>query len=156
MSPVTKSALRWSLTALAAIALLTVVTAGWSRLWSWLPWSAESRADLAEARASGAEDNALARAAESRGNAELVVRVEAAGVIRQRAEAATASAVTQALGATDATEPLDADRADRLRGHDRQLCDISPAVCTPAAAGNAVGGGDALPTSHLAAHADPG
>ena len=49
-------------------------------------------------------------------------------------EAATAESITQARSAFDATDPLAADRAARLRDHDRRLCNIAPAGC-PAAPG---------------------
>jgi len=41
----------------------------------------------------------------------------------------TAAAITDARSAADADTPLDNARADRLRAHDRSLCDASPGLC---------------------------
>jgi hypothetical protein len=46
----------------------------------------------------------------------------------------TSRAETEARSAPDADTPLDPARADRLRAHDRGLCNASPSVCAPAPA----------------------
>lgn len=121
----------------AGVALLLAVAAiawGWNNFWAWLPWSGEARLNRAEARAGRAESDASARRLETQGNADQVRRTEAYGDIRVRVEAATAESLIQARSAPDATDPLAADRAARLRDHDRRLCDLAPASC-PAATG---------------------
>lgn len=114
---------------IAAIAGLSLVSALWSGLWSWLPWSEASQLDRAETRADTAESEADARGLEAQGNAEQVTRTEAYGDIRIRVEGVTASAVTEARSAPDAETPLDPDRGARLRDHDRSLCQLAPASC---------------------------
>ncbi len=132
MSPTMKTALRWSLMALAAVILLTVVTTGWGRLWSWVPWSTASRAERAETRADTAESDAAARGIESTARGEQIERIEAAGQIRIQVEAVTAAAIAQARGAEDAETPLEPARAGRLRDADRQLCELAPGSCAAA------------------------
>lgn len=53
-------------------------------------------------------------------------RTEADDDIKILVEGVSALAVIEARNAPDATEPLSAERAARLRGHDRQLCVIAP------------------------------
>lgn len=124
--------LGWLIAGIALLMAIALFAWGWNNLWAWLPWSAEARLDRAEARADHAESNALARGLEAQGNAEQVRRTEAYGDIRVRVESATAESITQARSAPDATDPLAADRAARLRDHDRRLCDIAPAGCPTA------------------------
>lgn len=127
--------LGWLIAGIALLMAIALIAWGWNNLWAWLPWSAEARLDRAEVRADRAESDASARGLEAQGNAAQVRRTEAYGDIRVRVEAATAQSITQARSAPDATEPLAADRAARLRDHDRRLCDIAPAGCpaTPGA-----------------------
>lgn len=127
------SPLRWLATAVALVVALALIAGIWNGLWSWLPWSAEARADRAEVRADTAESDATARGLESQGNAEQVARTKAYGDIRIRVAAETAQALHQAQEAPDANDPLSDERADRLRDHDRRLCDIAPGACAAAA-----------------------
>lgn len=124
--------LGWLVAGVALLIAIGFIVWSWNNMWSWLPWSDERQLERAEARADTAESDAAARRLESQGNAEQVVRTEAHGDLRIRVEAATTEAVTQARSAPDATDPLPADRAARLRDHDRQLCDLAPGAC-PAA-----------------------
>lgn len=129
----TLTPLGWLIAGIALLMAIALIAWGWNNLWSWLPWSAEARLDRAEARADRAESDASARGLEAQGNAEQVRRTEAYGDIKIRVEGVTASAVTEARSAPDATEPLSGERAARLRDHDRQLCVIAPASCPTAA-----------------------
>ena len=130
----TLTPLGWLIAGIALLMAIALIAWGWNNLWAWLPWSAEARLHRAEARVDRAESDASARGLEAQGNAEQVRRTEAYGDIRVRVEAATAESITQARSAPDATNPIAADRAARLRDHDRRLCDIAPAGC-PAAPG---------------------
>ncbi|NBB64671.1 hypothetical protein GVN18_36045 [Pseudomonas sp. ODNR1LW] len=126
----------WLAAALAVVIVLALAAATWNRLWSWLPFSAEAQLDDAKTELATTRSDATARGLEAQGNAEQVARTEAYGDIRIRVEAETARSIIQAQEAPDATTPLSAERADRLRDHDRRLCDLSPRSC-PAAAPDA-------------------
>lgn len=124
--------LGWLIAGIALLMAVGLLAWGWNNLWSWLPWSDEARLDRAERRADYAESDGAARGLEAAGNAAQVARTEAYGDIKIRVEGVTASAVTEARSAPDATEPLSSERAARLRDHDRQLCVIAPASCPTA------------------------
>lgn len=91
-----------------------------------------------EREAKTAQSEALARSLESEGQAEQITRIESAGRLTIDVNTITAEAVTEARNATDANEPLEAGRLDRLRQFDNRLCDLRPAACRPTldAAGN--------------------
>lgn len=123
----------WLLVAIIAVVLFVVLANGLG--FRWDPFNlAGRRAERAENRAVAAEDNAAARTLESEGQAAQLQRVET--VHRQIIEVqnVTADAVTAARSAPDAETPLDPARADRLRGHDRELCGLAPALGGCAAA----------------------
>lgn len=129
--------LGWLLALIAVVVVFSVVANGLG--FRWDPFNvAERRAERAESRAVAAEDNAAARTLESEGRADQLERVET--VHRQiiEVQTVTAEAVAAARSAPDADTPLDPDRAARLRGHDRELCGLAPALggctATPAAA----------------------
>lgn len=109
-----------------------ILVAAWGHLWSRLPWSAERRLDRAEAELADARSSLRARQVEAEARARQATAVDDAHHTLTQARAATARAVTQSEGAPDADQPLDPDRLDRLRAHDRRLCDLSPALCRPA------------------------
>jgi len=124
-----------ALIALILIGLtLMAVSRWWDDLWDWLPWSTEQRLDRAEARAAAAEADADAR------------RIEVVWLEKQQADVARATrviiqtrtvterAVVQAEEAEDASIEIDPERADRLRGADRRLCELSPVNCGGGAA----------------------
>lgn len=91
--------------------------------------SAEKRAERAETRAVTAEIDAGARAQEAAGAKDTTRRVEAALTQVRQADAIAADFTSQARAAHDANQPLDSDRADRIRLADERLCDTRPAVC---------------------------
>lgn len=126
--------LGWLIAGIALLLAVGLLAWGWNNLWSWLPWSGESRLDRAEGRADYAESDGAARGLEAEGNADQVTRTEAYGDIKIRVEGVTASTITDARSAPDATEPLSGERAARLRDHDRRLCDIAPGSCSSATA----------------------
>lgn len=154
--------LKLALIVLAVIAAVAVVSHQWNRLTAWLPWSVESRLDQAERKVTElradldtARREAAARSAEAEGNADQVRRVET--VHRQVIELreVTDPVIHEARSASDASTPLDPDRAGRLRGHDRSLCELEPAACSgagaPAPPGGAGTGPDAVPSGDPAA-----
>jgi hypothetical protein len=128
--------LGWAISAVAVIVAVALLAAGWNRLWSWLPWSAESRADRSEAVAGTAKSDAGARGLEVAGEQRQAQRVDTYHREVITIQAATSEAVAAARSAPDASEPLPADRAERLRRLDVQLCDVRPAICPPAPAGD--------------------
>jgi len=131
----TLSPLGW-LISIAALVLAVALIAGiWNGRWSWLPWSAEAQLDRTKTELATTQSSASARGLESQGNAEQVARTEAYGDIRIRVEGVTAESITRAQEAPDANDPLSDERADRLRDHDRRLCDIARGTCQAPAPG---------------------
>lgn len=87
------------------------------------------RADTAEAAAAAATTDASARGIEAAGERDTSTRVDV--VVHQIAAAdrAVFSLTSDARIAIDAKDPLDPDRARRLRDVDLQLCAARPAIC---------------------------
>ncbi len=132
----------------AVIVAVALISHHWNRLTAWMPWSVESRLERAEGQVEDlrgdlatAAANADARATEAAANADQVRRVET--VHRQVIELRdlTDPVIHEARSAPDASTPLDPDRADRLREHDRQLCEFVPGACAAAGAGEAAPAG---------------
>jgi hypothetical protein len=93
----------------------------------WDPFGFQQRRlETAETRATWAEADAAARRVESAGRAEQVQRLETHHRQILAVERATVAAVTEAKTADDAEAPLEMDRAERLRAHDRELCRSAP------------------------------
>ena len=105
-----------------------------------------NQADQAAATAAAAVSDASARGIEAAGERDTAARVDV--VVRQQAAADSAvfSLTSDARIAIDANDPLDPDRARRLRLVDQQLCAARPAICPdgPAEAVDARDGGPAL------------
>ena len=129
----TLSPLGWLVSAVAVIVAIALIAGIWNGLWAWLPWSAEAQLDRTKTELATTQSDASARGLESQGNAEQVARTEAYGDIRIRVEGVTAESITRAQEAPDAIDPLSDERAARLRGHDRRLCDIARGTCQAAA-----------------------
>lgn len=126
----------------AGAAALAVAAHQWDRMRAWLPWSEARRLEQVTAD----RDRLAVEAAAQRARVEALIdqaqRVET--VHRQVIELRdlTEPVIHEARSAPDASIPLDPDRADRLREHDRRLCELAPDACGgPAAA--AAGNGDA-------------
>jgi hypothetical protein len=127
----------WAVLALAILAALILAASVWDRLWSWLPWSAESRADRAEARADVAEDTARSEGARATGEAETGRAIERHTIVIRAADRVAAAAEVEARTAPDADTPIDPDRARRIHDAQRGLCAVAPTICeepTPDAA----------------------
>jgi len=114
-----------------------------------LEGAARERPKVEAARA-----QAAVAALEIRGERESAQRVEV--VVRQR-EAAVRSVTRithEALTSEDAHAALDPARADRLRAHDRELCDAAPDLAGCTETGNAGGGASAVRAPPTAGAAD--
>ncbi len=131
----------WLALGVGTLAAIAVVLGGLG--FRWDPFDLDRRRmHRAEAEAAVAGRQAAARTAEARGQAEQVVRLDAALRSAVTLERVTAQAIQTARTADDVSLPLSPDRADRLRAHDRELCrHASDLVGCPATAGPA-GHGD--------------
>jgi hypothetical protein len=104
----------------------------------WDPFNlTERRLETAEARAASAAQDATARRLEVEAGQAQARQVDAHYRTFVAVSESTARTLEQAGHADDADIPLDEDRADRLRAHDRRLCDLAPDVCGAAPAGPA-------------------
>ncbi len=120
-----------ALIALATILLLIALTARWwDSLTAGLPWSDESRLDRAEARLDQTRAELATRQAEVAALERQAEQTAAAHQTLTHARAVTTRATTLAETASDATDPIDPVRADRLRDADRRLCELSPDLCS--------------------------
>lgn len=136
----------------ALIAVLAVaVLAGLGFRWDPLGLQ-QRRLETAQARAALAEDQAVARRLEAEGADAQLRRLDDYYQQQAAVQRMTATAVEQARTADDADHPLESRRADRLRGHDRELCGLAPDLAGCADAAAAAGGGDpAMPPGDPAA-----
>ena len=136
----TLAPLGWLALGLAALAAVALILGGLGFRWDPLDL-ARRRADRAEQAAAVATAQSTARTAEAEAQTGQVVRLDAALQSAVALERATAHALQTARTADDASTPLDPDRADRLRDHDRQRCRLAPdLVGCPAAPDPADGG----------------
>ena len=115
----------WLVVAVGVLAAAAVVLGGLGFRWDPLDLD-RKRLERAEAGAAVAERQAAARSAEAAGQAGQVNRLDAALQSAVTLERATAQSLQIARTADDALTPLDDDRADRLRAHDRELCRVAP------------------------------
>ncbi len=112
--------------ALVGMAVILLAIAGRGLGLRWDPFGLQQRRmEAAEARATQAESDAEARRIEAAARAQQSARVEIHHRQTLAVERATVAAVTQARSASDANEPLDSVRSDRLRAHDRELCRLA-------------------------------
>lgn len=91
--------------------------------------SLAQRADQAEATAAAAVSDGAARGIEAAGERNTAARVDIVVRQIQAADRVAFSLTSDARIAIDAKDPLDPDRARRLRAVDQQLCDARPAIC---------------------------
>lgn len=135
------SPVRWLIAGLAILLAVALLDAAWDRMWSWLPWSAERRAERAEAQAEAAADQAEASRLTAEGEGDTIRRLDTYHHQVVTVRAVTAGGVAEAMGAPDASTPLDPDRAARLRAADRELCRVAPDLGGCAAAADPAGDG---------------
>ncbi len=131
--------------AVAVMAAVAVAAHQWDRLWFWLPWSDERRLERVIAQRDHLAAETFAQSAHIEALTEQARRVET--VHRQVIELRdlTDPVINEARSAPDASILLDPDRADRLRGHDRKLCELAPGACAASAAAPAGDSDKALP-----------
>lgn len=125
----TRKLLIWAGIILAALAVVIAVSALWNGMWSWLPWSAESRLANAETRADTAETDATARSLEAAGEVAQAQRIETFHTSEVVIRDLTTQSITESRSAPNANDPLDPDRFSGLRAGDQRLCDVSPEAC---------------------------
>lgn len=129
----TRKLLIYAAVILGALAIVIAVSALWNGMWSWLPWSAESKLARSEQARDYAEADASARGLEAAGEVAQAQRVETYHTSEVVIRDLTTQSVTEAWSTPDATEPLDADRFAGLRAGDQRLCNVSPEACPGAA-----------------------
>ena len=123
----------------AAVALV-IVLIGAVVIWiaNWDPFGGKERL---QTRAANAELQATTSGAEVQAAQESAQRVEVVIRTRDAAQQSVTAVSRRAQGASDATQPLSADRAERLRAHDEFLCGLRPLQGCPAPAGADARGG---------------
>lgn len=115
----------WLALGLAAAAAAALVLGGLG--FRWDPFDlGRRRLDRAQASAATAVEEAAVRSAEAGGQAGQVARLEAAVQSVVALERVTTRSIQTAREADDSATPLPADRAVRLRDHDRELCRLAP------------------------------
>jgi hypothetical protein len=141
--------------AAAAFALLSAAGAVGLR---WDPFGLQARRlERSEAEVQRLRARLTAVTAALEAGRELSVETRAAAARTAAAAEAANALETLARGAPDATSPLDPDRLDRLRAHDRRLCELAPALEGCASTAPAAGGGAAaVPAGHPSGKGDAG
>lgn len=93
----------------------------------WDPFNqTQRRLQTAQAQAQVGQAEAAARRLEAEAAVQQTRRLDQFHQQQTATARTTAIAVEQARSADDAKTPLDARRAERLRGHDRELCRLAP------------------------------
>jgi hypothetical protein len=130
----------WLVAIVIAVTGLALVLGGLGFRWDPFDLS-RRRLERAERATAEARAGSAARAAEAAGQAGQIVRLDAAHDTLRSLDRVTDTALQTARTADDASQSLPADRADRLRRHDAELCRLAPDLggCTappdPAGAG---------------------
>nr|WP_314433817.1 hypothetical protein [uncultured Brevundimonas sp.] len=115
----------WTVGALGVLGVILLALGGLGVRWD--PFhQTQRRLDAAEARAETGRLEAAARRLETVAGSEQSRRLDQFHQRQMETAGATAAAVEQARSADDADTPLETRRADRLRGHDHELCRIAP------------------------------
>lgn len=132
----TLTPLGWAAALLTVLVVGVVLARGVGLRWD--PFNlTERRLEAVQARAASAEHEASARRLEVEAGQAQARRADSHHRTLVAVAETTARTMEQAGQADDADIPLNEDRADRLRAHDRRLCDIALAVCHPTPAGSA-------------------
>lgn len=126
--------LGWAISALAVVIVIAVIV--W--IANWDPFGSKQRL---ETKAANAELQATTAGMEVEAAEVSAQRVEVVVRTRESAQQSVSNLSRDAQGATDANQPLPADRAQRLRDHDKFLCELRPLQGCPAAAGADATGG---------------
>lgn len=133
----------WSALGMAGkIAVVALVVAIVGAVLIWIanvdPFGSKQRL---ETKAANAELQAKTSGVEVKAAEESAQRVDVVVRVRESAQQSVSNLSREAQGAPDATAPLSADRAQRLRDHDEFLCGLRPLQGCPAAAGADARGG---------------
>ncbi|UQV19215.1 hypothetical protein MU852_05215 [Brevundimonas albigilva] len=143
MSPrVLMRAAAWIAGGVTALVLLSALLGGLGLRWDPLGFD-RRRLERAEAGAALGRAEADARRLEAQGAADQMRRLDQFHQREATVGQVTAAALDQARSAADAHQPLETDRADRLRRHDGELCGIAPDLDGCAGAAGPAGSGDA-------------
>src|SRR5690606_7987307 len=126
----------------ASVALAASLLGGLGFRWDPLGLQAR-RLETAEARAAAGDAEAAARRIETAAGVEQMQRLDDFQQPTAAGAARTARVVEQARSADDSDTLLEAGRAARLHGHDRELCGLAPHLDGCAAAHGVAGRGDA-------------
>ncbi|SJM63804.1 hypothetical protein FM111_09905 [Brevundimonas diminuta 3F5N] len=124
--------LGWWATMLAVGVLLLIVGRGLGLSWDPLHLQAR-RMEAIQQRLSRAEAEASARSLEAAARGRQVESLDAFHRNAKAVTQATVAAEIRARTADDTDTPLDPDRAQRLRDHDRELCRLAPVIAGCAA-----------------------
>lgn len=126
----------WGLSLAVVVVLAVVVGRGVGLRWD--PFDlAGRRLEAAQTQAETLDRDLSARRLELEGAQAQARRTTRHHQTLNAVATTTARALERTEQADDAEIPLEADRADRLRDHDRELCSLSPTVCDAAATGSA-------------------
>ena len=126
----------WGLSLVVVLVLAVVVGRGVGLRWD--PFDlAGRRLQAAQTQAETLDRDLSARRLEVEGAQAQARQMERHHQTLNAVATMTARALERTEGADDAEIPLEADRADRLRDHDRELCRVSPTVCDAAATDSA-------------------
>ena len=117
---------------------------------------AARRLEQAERRADRVEADLDARRLETEASTDQARRLHDHHQQAVALARVTAIRQAQARSAHDALDPLDVERAARLRAHDGELCRLAADLCGPAETGAAASRPDIVPAGSPAADADHG
>lgn len=125
----------WIIAMIAVVMAFALLAHGWSRLWSWLPWSTAHQLETARSEAAVQTDRAGSSALQAEGEGDQVRRLDAYSHQLITVQAVTAAAVQEARSAPNAQTPLEDARSARLRAHGLELCRNAQDLdgCPPAA-----------------------
>lgn len=113
--------------AIAVLTVLVAVSAAGALGVRWDPFGRQARSlAQAEARAERARAEAFARVLEVEGERAMNARVVDLHRRAAAAETAVIHTLSEARSAPDANDLVPAERGDRLRAHDRELCRLAP------------------------------
>lgn len=125
--PLSPRLVKYIALALMALVVLSLATAQFNRIVSFLPWSAESQKERLEKELARERDKRLAIEIEKAAREMAARKSEEA---RQRASETTKQAEKIADEARRASkEPISDERAARLHDARRRLCANNPRVC---------------------------
>lgn len=125
--PLSPRLIKYALIGIVALGLFIFAASQWNRVWSFLPWSAESKLERLEKELAIERDKRTAREIEAIAREQAAKKSDAE---HDRAAETTKQAEKLADEARRASnEPISDERAARLRDARKRLCDDRPSVC---------------------------